>query len=389
MATVLEGSVRRAGNRLRVNTQLINADNGFHLWSERYDRDMDDVFAVQDEIAQSVVAKPKVRLLGEQGAPLVAVPTDNLEAYNLYLKGRHHLGTWTGQSLERSVECFTQALALESSYAQAFASMADAQTLRAILSFAAPVRLMPLAKEAASKAIALDESLAEAHYAQALVLDFYEWDWPSAEAAFRRALELNSGDPMIRSRLADLLSRQGRAEEAAAAARQAVALDPLPAASRFFLAMALVSSRRFDEALTEAEAAIELEPRNQSLYTALGWAKAGLGRHDEAVGALRQATRVAPDDPHSDGHLAVVLGNAGNQAGAKTIQRNLQRRRDEEFVSGFLMAQVSVALGDHEQAIVWLETAAQERDTLMPYLNVWPARDPLRADPASKPSSAA
>ena len=381
VGAVLEGSVRKAGNRLRVTAQLINVGDGYHLWSERYDRDMDDVFAVQDEIAQAVVEKLKVNLLGEQDAPKVMRPTDNLEAYNLFLKGRHHHERMTGPALEHSLECFTQALAVEPSYAQAHAGIAHAQTLRAILSFVAPRRVMPVAKEAALKALALDESIAEAHAALATVLDFYEWNWTGAEREYRRALELNPGDPRTRSYYAELLSREGRADAAATEARRAVEQDPLSAFGRFFLALALVSSRRFDAAMAEANIGLELDPHFHSHYLTLGWALTGLGRYDEAVEAQRQATLAAPGDPHSQGHLGVVLGLAGHRSEALTILHDLERRRLQEYVSGFLMAQVSLGLGEQDQAISWLQKSADERDALLPYLDAWFILDPLRADP--------
>ena len=308
VGTVLEGSVRKAGNRLRVTAQLINVSDGYHVWSERYDRDMDDVFAVQDEITEAVVGKLKVKLLGEKVAPVTKRPTDNLEAYNLFLKGRHHFERFAGPALEQSLECFSQALAVEPSYAQAHAAIADVQTLRAILSFVAPQHVMPMAKEAALEALALDESVAEAHAALATVIDCYEWNWPDAEREYRRALELNSSDPRTRSRYADLLSRVGRADAAATEARRAVEQDPLSAYGRFYLAVTLVSTRRFDAAMAESNAGIELDPHSHNLFWTLGWALTGLGRHAEAVEALRQATLTAPDDPMSQAHLGVMLG---------------------------------------------------------------------------------
>ena len=179
--TVLEGSVRKAGNRLRINAQLINTEDGYHLWSERYDRDMEDVFAVQDEIARTVVEKLKVKLLGEQDVPVVKRPTDNLEAYKLVLKGRYYCARVTGTALQKGFECFTQALAVEPAYAQAQAGIAVIHTFRAVLSFAVPQQVMPLAKEAALKALAIDETVADAHFALAFVLAAYEWNWARAE----------------------------------------------------------------------------------------------------------------------------------------------------------------------------------------------------------------
>ena len=196
--TVLEGSVRKAGNRLRINAQLINASDGYHLWSERYDRDMDDVFEVQDDIARTVVEKLRVKLLGEPDAPVIKQSSENLEAYNLCLKGRYYLVRYTGESFEKGRECFAQALALDPESAQAHAGIAQVHTLKAFRSFAAPHTVMPEAKEAALKALSLDETLSEAHCALAMVRHYYEWDWPGAEREYRRALELSPGDTSVR-----------------------------------------------------------------------------------------------------------------------------------------------------------------------------------------------
>ena len=230
--TVLEGSVRKAGDRLRINAQLINTEDGYHLWSERYDRTMDDVFEVQDEIAGSVTDKLKVKLIGEHDLPIVRRPTDNVEAYNLYLKGRHYLQQFTGEALEKSLECFTQALAVAPSYALAHAGIALSQTLRAGLSFAPPHHVMPPAKEAALKALAIDETVADAHFALGAVLYWYEWDWPEAGREYRRALDLNPGDSWVRSNYGLLLARTGHPDAAIAELQRVVELDPLSVTGR-------------------------------------------------------------------------------------------------------------------------------------------------------------
>ena len=381
VGTVLEGSVRKAGNRLRVTAQLINVSDGYHLWSERYDRDMNDVFAVQDEIARSVVEKLKVKLLGEQDAPLVTGPTDNLEAYNLVLKGRYYFARLTGTALQKGLECFTQALTVEPSYAQAHAGIALSHTTQATLSFAAPHDVLPQANEAAIKALAIDETVADAHFALALVLDFYEWNWTDAEREYRRALELNPGDTLARGVYGLMLGRLGRADAGIAEARHAVERDPLSLINRHHLALVFWGARRFDAAVAEARAGIELEPTFHPFYWDLGFSLAGLGRHKEAVEALTQATIVAPGDPLSQGYRGWALGLAGQRQEALEILGDLERRRLREYLSGCMMAQISLGLGDEEQAISWLQKAAEERDGLLPLSNVWFAFDPLRADP--------
>ena len=379
--TVLEGSVRKAGNRLRINAQLIDTTDGYHLWSQRYDREMEDVFAVQDEIARSVVEKLKVKLLGEQQAPVIKRPTDNLEAYNLVLKGRYHMVRLTGAALEKSLECFTQALAVEPTYAQAHAGVGLVQAIRAVFSFAAPQEVMPMAKEAALKALAIDETVADAHFTLAYVLELFEWNWTGAEREYRRALALNPGDTLARGNYALLLGKVRRADDSVAEAQHAIERDPLSLVPHFMLAQVLYLARRFHEAMAEAHAGIELEPAYHLFHWLLGWALGGLGRYDEAVEALRQATILAPGDPTAQAFLGWALALAGHRQEALTILGDLERRRTQEYFSGFLVAMVNVGLGEREQAISWLQKAAEERDALLPFLNTWPAVDPLRPDP--------
>ena len=360
VGAVLEGSVRKAGNRLRVTTQLINVSNGYHLWSERFDRDMDDVFEVQDQITQSVVEKLKVKLLEGADTPLVKRPTDNVEAYNLILQGRYHLVRTTEAALEKSLACFTQALALEATYAQAQAGIALVQVFRGMVSLAAPHTVMPEAKEAALRALALDETAADAHLVLAYVLHYYAWDWAGAERQYDRALELNPGDAQTRTAYAGLLADTGRVDEAVAEARFAVERDP-------------VSALR--------HAAIELDPSFPSSYQALGWGLVGLGRYDEAVEACRQQVIVVPGDPMAQAGHGWALGLAGRKQEALTILEDLERRRSESYVGGSLLAGVCVGLGDHDRAISWLQKAAEERDGLMTFVNSLLVSDPVRSGP--------
>ena len=379
--TVLERSVRKAGNRLRINAQLISANDGYHLWSERYDRDMDDVFAVQDDIARTVVKKLKVKLLGAADTPLVTRPTDNVEAYNLVLQGRHHALRTTRAAFERALAYFSQALSLEPTYAQAHAGIARVHTLRAVMSLVAPHVAMPEAKEVALKALALDETEAEAHLALAYVLHWYEWDWAGAEREYRRALTLSPGDTHARCSYASLLRMIGRVDESVAESRSAMERDPVSNVSRYNLAVVFATARRFEEAIAEANAGIELDPSYHLMYQPLALGLAGLDRRDEAVEAYRLQVNAAPADPVPQACLGWALGFAGQREEALTILGELERRRRESFLSGALLAWVCLGLGDHDQAISWLQQAAEERDCQMPILNTLFVYDPLRSDP--------
>ena len=312
---------------------------------------------------------------------MVTRPTENLEAYNLYLKGRYHFLRFTETGLEKALECLHQAVEAEPTYAQAHAFVGVVHVGRAILSYAAPRQTMPMAKEAALKALAIDETVADAHLTMAYVLDLGEWDWEGAEREYRRALELDPADTEARPVYGLLLGRLGRVDAGIAECRHAVERDPLLLSSRHYLALAFWMARRFDAALTEARAGVELDPTYHPFHRILGHALAGLGRYGEAVEAFTQATIVAPSDPQWQGYLGWALGLAGQRQEARVILGNLERRRPGKYFSGFVMAHVSLGLGDQEQAISWLEVAAEERDGLLSFCNVWFALDPLRADP--------
>ena len=379
--TVLEGSVRKAGTRLRINAQLINAEDGYHLWSERYDRKMDDVFAVQDEIARSVVEKLKVKLLGAVEATLVTRPTRNLEAYHLYLRGRHHSLKLTADAFVKSLECFSQAVSEEPAYAQAHAGIAMVHAISAVLGFVAPQGVMRKAREAALHALDLGETVADAHAALGLVLNYHDWDWPGAEREYRRALELNPSDTQARAYHAMLLGCEGRADAAIAEATQAVARDPLDLFSNYVLALVLVCARRFDAAIRQSHLTIELSPGFYLPYCSLAWAAGATGQSREAVAALRQAVVCAQGDLFSQGYLGWALGLAGEKDEAQAILSRLKQRRTEGYFSAFLIAVVLVGLGEHDQPVEWSLQASEDRDGLLPFLHEFAPFDHIRSDP--------
>ena len=378
--TVLEGSVRKAGNRLRINAQLISTEDDYHLWSQRYDRTMDDIFAVQDQIAHAVMEKLRVKLLGASDAPLVTPATHNLEAYNLFLKGRYHLWKMSAPAFEQALACFTQSLHLEPNYAHGHAGIAQVHACRAIFSFEAPHSVIPGAKDAALKALAIDETVGDAHAALAMVLDYYEWDWAGAEREHRRAMELNPGDTMARAGLTQLLSKTGRVDLAVAEARASVDRDPIEPLRHHQLGLAFITARRFDEAIAASHTGIELDPSYYLLYWMLGLGLAGLGKHDEAVAALRQA-RERSTDAASTSYLGWALGVAGQKQEAAAILEELGRRRGQEYVGGVLLAIPNVGLGDYDRAMEWLQAGSEERDGMLTFVNGWFLFDPLRSDP--------
>ena len=379
--TVLEGSVRKAGNRLRINAQLINAEDGYHLWSERYDRDMDDVFEVQDEIARSVVEKLKVKLLGAGDVPLVRRPTENLEAYNLYLQGRHHWQKLTPDGLTQSLVCLEQALEKEPAYAHAHAGVAWVYHVRAHLGLVAPRDLMPKAREASLRALALDDTVAEAHETLAMVRQTFDWDWSGAAQEFRRALDVNPADAQTRSHYALLLLDYASVDMAVVEARRAVELNPLAPLVRHLLAYTLLAAGQVEAAIEEARHNIELNPACFNAYWILGAALIAKNQPQEAVVALREGRGYNRGDPMTEGMLGWALAQAGQKEEAETIARQLKERRRGGYCSACGIAIVHIGLGDHDQAFEWLSHAYDERDSYLCYLSSFYPYGSLRADP--------
>jgi TolB-like protein/Flp pilus assembly protein TadD len=372
---VLEGSVRKADDRIRVTAQLINVSDGYHLWSERYDRRMADVFDIQDEIAQAIVDKLRVQLVGEQS--LVKRHTANLEAYNLYLKGRHWWNQFSGESLRKAAQCFERATAEDPEYALPYAALAVAYGQLAAHGWARPHELMPVARECALKALALDETLAEAHWALATVRHWYEWDWRGAESEYRRAIALSPRDASAHLYLADLLMNTGRTDDALAEGRQALELEPVSVEVNRCMIYFHYVAGQFEEAIAQGLRTVELHPRYPIPYLNLGLAYACSDRYQEAIDALQTARALAGADPFYEWGLGVAYARSGRRAEAREIVEHLEQRR----YSLFFLAWLYGALGEPDRTFALLETAYEEREGLLKSLKVEPTFAPLRSDP--------
>src|SRR6266568_280663 len=267
---LLEGSVAKAGNKLRITAQLIQASDGNHLWSDTYDRDMQDIFAVRSEVAQKVAAILKVRLLGEDKKQLEKKPTENLEAYNLYRQGRYYGDRVSEEGIKKALPFFEQAIQKDPRFALAYAGMADSYVAAAD-AFIAPREAFSKAKEAAQKAIELDDTLAEAHASLGLLHYHYDWDWAAAEKEFKRALVLNPQSAWGYALYAQFLGGMGRVDEANDQGRRALEIDLLSVTARWCLGWAFLSAGRSDEAIEELSKAMELDPTS-------AWARTFLGR---------------------------------------------------------------------------------------------------------------
>src|SRR5438094_3060495 len=380
VGTVLVGSVRRAGNRLRISAQLVKVADGYHLWSERYDREMTDVFAIQDEIAKAIANRLRVTL-GEDGAPLVTPTTDNLDAYHLYLKGRYYLAQ-RGLGLKKALECFDQALALDPNYALAYAGLADACTVLAEYGVAPPNVVRPKARAAVQRALELAPDLAEVHCASGALAFICDWDWPRAARDLRRAVELNPRSVTARQWLSYyLVFIEGRLEDGVAQARRALELDPLAPLLVMQLGMTLTGAGRYEEAVSSFRRAGELAPMMFQATIHLGLVFNHLGRSDEAIAPLEVAVTTSGRHPWTLAALAVCYSSLGRVGDVEAIRDELVARARREHVQASILAIVAASLGRMDETFELLERACEEHDGILVYSKRYPFFKVLQADP--------
>ena len=361
--TVLEGSVRKAGTRLRITAQLIKVADGYHLWSEKFDRDMEDVFAIQDEISLAIVDKLKVRLLGEEQAKLVNRHTENLDAYNLYLRGRWFWNKRTDEGLGKAIVCFEDAIEIAPDYALAYAGMADAYNDLLNYSLSPPEDAHLKAKEAALKALELDDALAEAHAALGFILSEQEWDWDGAEREFERAIELNANCAVAHQGRGLLKSYGRQHDEAIESMKRALELDPLSLPFNRNTAVVLEMAGRYNEALEVAKRTVEMDPDYMFVHLIQGIIYTMKLMYEEALAEFELEERVFGGRyPLLGASIATVYARSGRTQDAERILDNLKSAHPHSLLSPFCVALVCFALGRKDEGFEWLERAYEERD---------------------------
>jgi len=384
VATVLEGSVRRAGTRLRVAAQLIDARSGYHLWSDEYDRELKDVFAVQDDLARAIVGalQARLKLTRPPSAALVKAPTTDLEAHDLYLQGRFFWNQRTRSSLPTAVRYFERAIERDSSYAEAYAGLAEAYVVISGFSFSPPREALPKAEAAALRALALDSSLGQAHAVLASVRWNYDWDWAGAEREYRRGIELAPSYATAHQWYAQYLSGVGRPAEALAEMDRALALDPLSRVIATTRGSLLCQNRRYDDGIAQLRRTVDLHPDFPAAHLQLGRCYLVKGMQAEAVAELETGSRIS-GDPY--GHLAYAYAASGRRDRALQVVREITERSRREYVQPYGRAVAYVGLDDKTQALTWLERAADARDPVLTwFLLTDPLLDPVRSDPRFK-----
>ena len=367
VTSVLDGSIRRSGNRLRISVQLVNAADGYQVWSERYDREMRDVFELQDEITLAVVAALKLKLFGEERAAVLKRYTDNAEAYELFLKGRYHSYKYTAQGWQRAVELFEKAIALQPDYALAHAGIAASRGCQWFFGILPAERTIPQCKAAYAQALAIDDGLADACLPLAIITFLYDWDWRGAERTFIRSIELNPDNGEALSYYGLFLVFDGRVDEAMAVSRKALALDPLAPLINMNVGWTYFAAGRPMEASQQAATMIESDPDFYGAYWLQGAIHLSAGEYQAAVVQLRRAVSLG-------GHQVVVadLASACSLAGetgeATAILDRLVDLRRQHYVPAICLARVHCRLGNTTTAIEWLEAAFAERNGEMVFL---------------------
>jgi eukaryotic-like serine/threonine-protein kinase len=379
VGTVLEGSVRRSGRRLRLNAQLVSTKDGYRLWSEEYDRELADVFAVQDDLARAIVGALRVTLQRPGGA-LVKAGTGDLQAHDLYLQGRFQWNRRTYESMPQAVRYFERAVARDSGYAEAHGAVAEAYALLPIYGVSNAAYAYPRARAAALRALALDSTLGNAHATLGVVREMYAYDWAGAERELRRAVALAPAYATGHQWYAEYLSAVGRDAEARREAERAVALDPLSPIIRVDQALALARGGHLDEAIAVLQRVVEANPDFLAARNQLGWVFLCAGRLPEAVAQLEAAVRMS-NRRSGAGRLAFAYGRLGRPDSALVLTRVLVERYRRESVFPYSVAIAYAGVGDRERALEWLTRAVDEHDPNIPlYLRIDPLLDSLRSD---------
>ncbi len=381
-ATVLEGSVQRTGNQLRILTQLINAGDGYHLWSERFDREMGNVFAIQDEIAGAIIEKLRVKLLPGEKAAVVKRHTDSVEAFHLYLKGRHFWNIrFAPGVLGKAIECFQQAIATDPRYGQAYTGLADCYNLRGVFQFCAPHETFPIAAAAAEKALEIDDELAEVHAALAYNRLLYAWDWSGSEHEFKRALELNPNHALSHLWYAQFLCAMARFDEATAEAERAQESDPLSLGINANVGLVLHWTREYQQAVKQLEKTIELDPNFGLAHAYLGFVLIQQGRYKQAVAALKKSMERTQLMPLVISKLGYAYSLWGDRPKAQKVLREAEARFQELSLPSTALAEIHAGLGDREKFFECLYKGYEERSPLLSWMRIYPEYDPMRSDP--------
>ncbi|MFN2636300.1 MAG: protein kinase [Gemmatimonadaceae bacterium] len=378
--TILEGSVRRINQRVRITAQLINTADGYHLWSERYDREVEDVFAIQDEIARTIVERLKVKLTAAQDEALGKRQTEDIEAYELYLRGNHCSYRWNIPGMvEKALQYFEAALTKDPDYALAYHGVADVYSILGLYAFLPAAAVLDKALAAASKAVELAPALAEAHTSLGFV-QLLDWDWQAAEASLRRALALNPRYSQAHNFLAWLMSTFNRQQEATESAKIGQELDPFSPAANGIAALVSYHARRFDQAIKDSERALERDPTSALSLLCISMSYAAKGAHKEAILHAERGVNLSPEVNFLRGILGAVYAIANEKEAARAILSDLLDRSERMYVGPVVISWIYCHLGERDKAFEWLNKAYDQRSCTLSFGLGAPLYDVIRDD---------
>lgn len=378
---VLEGSVRHAGDRVRISAQLIQVGDQTHLWAESYERDLADVFAIQSEVAGRVAHSLEVELLPTQQGALARAPTTIPAAHEAYLKGRYFWHKFAGEGFRKSCEYFEQAIERDPAYGLAYAGLAEAYTTLGFFSVLPPKEAFPRAKEAARKALEIDETIVEAHGSLGISSLFFDWDWSASERHFKRAIELAADYGLARLRYGLLLMALERLEEALTQEKRALELDPLSLLINWVVGWVFYCQRQYDQAAEHCCKTLELDPNFIMAHWQLGRTYLQETMYEEAIKEFQKAVDLSGRNPAHIAALGHAYAVAGKKGEARKILEELKGQSKQRYVPSYAVATVYTGLGEKEQALEWLGKASEERFGWLVFLNVEPIFDNLRPDP--------
>jgi TolB-like protein/Flp pilus assembly protein TadD len=378
---VVEGTVLRSGDQVRITAQLIEAATDKHLWSQSYEGQLRDTLALQNQVARAIADQIRINLNSQEQAALKNVRVVNPQAYESYLKGRYFWNKRTANGLKVALAYFNQAIDEDPAYAQPYSGLADTYALLGDWQYAVmtPKEALPKAKAAASKALELDSALGEAHNSLAFCLDGFDWDFPSAGKEFRRAIELNPGYATAHHWYAWHLSLLGRYDEAIVEMKKAENLDPLSLIINADLAELLLLAHSYDESVRQSQKTIEMDPNFALAHNQLGQAYLQKQMRDEAIAELQKAVQLSAGSPTCLANLARAYAASGKMDDAAKLLSDLKKRSNPGYSHASEIAVIYAALGDRNQAMTWLETGYEER--FNPGVLLRPGFDPLRSDP--------
>ncbi len=371
--TVMEGSVRKQGNRLRVTAQLVDVENGFHLWSERFDRDMDDIFAVQDEIALAIAEKLKVTLFEKEREIITKSYTHSPEAYDLYLKGRFNINR-RGRFILIGMQCFIEAIAVDPGFAPAYAGYADSCALAAFYNFFPAKEIMPKAKESAFKAIEIDNTLCEPYTSLGFYYAFYEWDFIEAKKNFQKAIELNPVYTVGHFWYGMLYLSwiEANFPEARKEGWAAIKIEPFSAIAHAMQTVIYYVSRDYEEAVRIGKLAIDLDANSYLVYKITALSFIGLNKIEEAIEMIKYTLKVSNRFQWSMFDLMWAYKHLNNKEAIKELIKEVHERAGREYISPFNMALAYAWIDDIDQAITYLEKAYEDREPILLTIKTWP-----------------